>query len=91
MSNIEVVLSPSYFLPVVIASKSFDEILQDTAISIQTCKFTEEQKSIYLEIGECRESTSNFIVEYLDKKFPSILNTAFSYNCEVIEFRKRGV
>ncbi|GIC77693.1 hypothetical protein FMO003_23870 [Moritella sp. F3] len=91
MSNIEVVLSPSYFLPVVVTSKSFNEILQDSVIYLQTCKSSDEPKSIYLEIGECRESTSNFIVEYLDKKFPSILNTAFSHNCEVIEFRKRGV
>lgn len=73
--------------PVQVTPEAFESILE-SPISSLTSQADLEPQVIYLEVGVSRVNTGDVICDYLDGKFPGLLDMVFDVETDVIEFSK---
>ena len=78
--------NPFLALPVGISQEDFQSLID--ASDLSGIIFTRDTDSdvIYVEVGNERADTPDFIAGYLDKHFTGLLDKVISQDCEAIQF-----
>ena len=86
VKNILSTYEPKKHLPVHI-SQSVMEMITESG-DLQGCYYAidGETQAVFVEIGECRTSTPENVICFLNENFDGLLELAWESDCELLEF-----